>query len=369
MRVVFDLDDTICRTENRDYANSSEISAVVSKIRELRDTIPGVEIVVHTSRGMASCGGDAEAAEKKNRPTIEAWLREHGIKVDKIIFGKPLADLYVDDKAMSADDFGRAKMRVYCGFSGAKVVRIGRIMVKTAENVEQQAAWYRHAREHYRWLLQREPSHVEVVVPKVHSVTLGKLYMEFIHGFSAVTQVSPMVIMNLLDVLLNESTLEGENHLDGYAEYIESRAESIGLTTDIGDRIRKCECLKRRTFCHGDFSLMNIICTSRGYAFIDPSPKSGMDTWILDAAKLRASLAWLDRILAKYSHPRELLDNFDDYITKQELQGIVTPGTLDAIKLAEESHLIRVWYYAKKLGKQRKERELSNYYHWAYGNK
>lgn len=100
MRIVFDLDDTICRTENRDYVNSSEISAVVSKIRELRDTIPGVEIVVHTSRGMASCNGDAEAAEKKNRPTIEAWLREHGIKVDEIIFGKPLADLYVDDKAI-----------------------------------------------------------------------------------------------------------------------------------------------------------------------------------------------------------------------------------------------------------------------------
>ena len=73
MRIVFDLDDTICRTENRDYVNSSEISAVVSKIRELRDTIPGVEIVVHTSRGMASCNGDVEAAEKKNRPTIEAW--------------------------------------------------------------------------------------------------------------------------------------------------------------------------------------------------------------------------------------------------------------------------------------------------------
>ena len=85
MRIVFDLDDTICRTENRDYVNSSEISAVVSKIRELRDTIPGVEIVVHTSRGMASCNGDVEAAEKKNRPTIEAWLREHGIKVDEII--------------------------------------------------------------------------------------------------------------------------------------------------------------------------------------------------------------------------------------------------------------------------------------------
>ena len=90
---------------------------------------------------------------------------------------------------------------------------------------------------------------------------------------------------------------------------------------------------------------------------------------IFDVAKLRASLTWLDRILAKYSHPKELLDNFDDYITKQELQGLVAPGTLDAIKLAEESHLIRVWYYAKKLGKQRKERELSNYYHWAYGNK
>lgn len=82
MKIVFDLDDTICRTENRDYVNSSEISAVVSKIHELRETLPGVKIVVHTSRGMASCKGDAQVAEIKNRPVIEKWLAEHGIHVD-----------------------------------------------------------------------------------------------------------------------------------------------------------------------------------------------------------------------------------------------------------------------------------------------
>lgn len=361
MRIVFDLDDTICRTENRDYVNSSEISAVVSKIAELRETLPGAQIVVHTSRGMASCNGNVEAAEQKNRPTIEQWLADHGVEVDEIIFGKPLADLYVDDKGMSAEEFAHAKIRRYYGFSGAYVTRIGRVMIKEADNTAEQAEWYRAAQVHYE--AQRERLHNvgvgKIRVPKIHSLTLGKLYMEFIPGLSGVKGVCRQVISELTEMLAAEPTLQGENDLNAYADYIEQRAAAIGLRTDIGNRIRRNLGLRARSFCHGDFSLQNIICTKDGYALIDPSPKPGMESWILDAGKLRASLTCLDEVLARQKHDKMLVDVLDERLA------FVLPSVL----LAEESHIIRVWYYAKKLGKRAQEQQLATIYRERYGER
>lgn len=371
MKIVFDLDDTICRTENRDYVNSTEISAVVSKISELRRTLPGAQIVVHTSRGMASCNGDVEAAEQKNRPTIEQWLTAHGIEVDEIVFGKPLADLYVDDKGMSALDFSRAKVRRYYGFSGAYVTRIGRVMIKEAENAGVQAAWYREAQEHYEQRgeeLQRAGVG-RIRVPHVHSLTLGKLYMEFVQGQSGTKVVSEAMVQELTTALALEPELPGENDRDAYARYVESRAASVGLKTDIGDRIRSCEALRRRTFCHGDFSLQNIIATKDGYALIDPSPKQGMESWILDAGKLRASLTCLDYILARQDHPTALAYALDSKLVEFEVSGYIPMGAKEAVRLAEESHIIRVWYYAKKLGKKKQEQQLANQYYGRYGKR
>ena len=225
MKIVFDLDDTICRTKNRDYANSSEISAVVSKIKEIRDRLPGTEIVIHTSRGMASCNGDVEAAEKKNRPTIENWLKEHGIEVDEIIFGKPLADIYVDDKAMTALDFGEAEIDEFSGFSGAKITRIGKVVIKEAENVAAQAEWYRQAAEHYAG---RKDIAWKITVPKVYSVTLGKLYMEYMPGFPCDKHLLPFMLQEIAETVISEPELDGENDVEAYAQYVESRAEAIG---------------------------------------------------------------------------------------------------------------------------------------------
>lgn len=363
MRIVFDLDDTICRTQKRDYVNSTEISAVVSKIHELRETLPGVQIVVHTSRGMASCEGNVNAAEAKNRPTVEKWLKDHGIEVDEIIFGKPLADLYVDDKAMTAADFGRAKIRRYYGFSGATVTRIGKVMIKEATNVDEQLHWYQEAKKHYAKLEERYPLSVQPFrVPTAYSATLGKLYLQFVPGVVAAKVASEVMMHELIDVLILEPELGGVNDLDGYARYVESRAESVGVKTDIGTRIRLSKPLLRRTFYHGDFSLQNILCNSQGYTLIDPSPKQGISTWILDAGKLRASVLCLDEVLANTPHPYGLLNEIDNYIRAHEQDGTLEPGTGDAVRLACESHILRVWYYAKKLGKRKQEKQLARYY-------
>lgn len=123
MKVIIDLDDTLSKTEDRDYEHSQPIQSVIDKLGEMRETFNDVEVVLHTARGMNSCKGDVKMAEKKNRPAIERFLQRYGIKVDRIIFGKPLGDLYIDDKAMAAHDFAASTIESYRGLSGATVER------------------------------------------------------------------------------------------------------------------------------------------------------------------------------------------------------------------------------------------------------
>ena len=331
MRIVIDLDDTLSKTENRDYEHSQPIQSVIDKLDEVRATFPNVEVVLHTARGMNSCKGNVEMAEKKNRPAIERFLQRCGIKVDRIIFGKPLGDLYIDDKAMAARDFAASSIERYEGLSGATVERVGEMVIKTAENVREQAAWYEQARAY------------GIAVPAVFCVQLGKLYMEHVLGTPAYKEVDTMTLDRIVHDIRNFPALEGENDLQGYADHCEKRAEDAGVPYLLQSHdITDCGILKKRTFCHGDLSLMNIIACGYHLTYIDPSDTRGLSHWLVDAAKVRASLRWLDASLVGTKHDQRLTQYFDARFSDEELH---------AIKVLETTHFYRVLHSAKKHGR------------------
>lgn len=104
--IVIDIDDTICYTENRDFDNSIPNQPVIDKINELYDN--GWKIILFTARGGKSCN-TLEEKELKYRDITERWLKKHNVKYSKLMFGKPNADYYVDDKNISIDEFVRSK--------------------------------------------------------------------------------------------------------------------------------------------------------------------------------------------------------------------------------------------------------------------
>ena len=105
--IVMDLDDTICYTENRDFANSKPNVNVINKINELYDK--GWKIIIFTARGGKSCN-TLEEKEKKYRNITEKWLQKNNVQYDELIFGKMNADYYVDDKNMSIEEFLRSNL-------------------------------------------------------------------------------------------------------------------------------------------------------------------------------------------------------------------------------------------------------------------
>lgn len=100
---VFDLDGTICtQEESRHYHLAEPIHNVILKINNLYDS--GDKIIIFTARGMNTFGNEYDAMCEYEEMTRH-WLIENGVKFHELLFGKPAADFYVDDKAINVKDF------------------------------------------------------------------------------------------------------------------------------------------------------------------------------------------------------------------------------------------------------------------------
>jgi hypothetical protein len=104
-RLIFDLDDTLCTTQNGDYANAQPISEVIEKLKDYHRQ--GFTIVINTSRNMRTYQGNIGAINKNTLPIIIDWLARHDIPYDELYVGKPwcgFEGFYVDDKAIRPDE-------------------------------------------------------------------------------------------------------------------------------------------------------------------------------------------------------------------------------------------------------------------------
>lgn len=95
MIYAFDIDGTLCESQPGFYERATPIEDRIQKVRDLRRA--GNKVLLFTARGMAS-GRDYS---KLTTRQVHSW----NLEVDEIIFNKPVFDLLVDDKAISADGF------------------------------------------------------------------------------------------------------------------------------------------------------------------------------------------------------------------------------------------------------------------------
>lgn len=101
-----DLDETICKTVDGNYAESIPILGIVEKLREYK--AEGFEVVIYTSRNMRTFQGNTGKISAHTLPIIVDWLRQHEIPYDEIYVGKPWCGnegFYVDDKAIRPSEF------------------------------------------------------------------------------------------------------------------------------------------------------------------------------------------------------------------------------------------------------------------------
>lgn len=95
MIYIVDIDDTICKTVNKDYHNSVPYLDRIERINALYDA--GHEIHYWTARGTSS-GIDWLP---HTRIQLESW----GCKFHSVKVGKPSYDVWIDDKAIYSEDY------------------------------------------------------------------------------------------------------------------------------------------------------------------------------------------------------------------------------------------------------------------------
>lgn len=95
MIIYVDIDNTIFKTKDADYINSSPIQDRIDKINSLFDS--GNTIIYWTARGTGS-GIDWSRVTKKQ-------LKDSGAKYHELKFGKPIYDLFIDDKNINSEEY------------------------------------------------------------------------------------------------------------------------------------------------------------------------------------------------------------------------------------------------------------------------
>ena len=91
-----DIDETICRSpDDRNYSLAKPIKENIEKINSLYDT--GTTIIYWTARGTGS-GIDWRSVTEKQ---FDKW----GVKYHDLKFGKPIYDLFIDDKNINSETF------------------------------------------------------------------------------------------------------------------------------------------------------------------------------------------------------------------------------------------------------------------------
>jgi len=118
MKYIIDIDNTICYTDGSDYQHSQPDMQRIEKINQLFDQghekkhsqpdmqriekinqlfDQGHEIHYYTARG----GNSGLDWSQLTAQQLEQW----GAKHHKLIMGKPVYDVWVDDRAITAKDF------------------------------------------------------------------------------------------------------------------------------------------------------------------------------------------------------------------------------------------------------------------------
>lgn len=93
-RFCFDIDGTIC-TQTRMYNEAKPFKDIIEKINNLYDD--GNYIIIFTARGSTTKVDWREFTKKQ----LEEW----GVKYHELLFDKPAADIFIDDKAINIKDW------------------------------------------------------------------------------------------------------------------------------------------------------------------------------------------------------------------------------------------------------------------------
>jgi len=320
-RFCFDLDNTLVtfpRVKN-DYTTVEPIEKTINFVRQLK--AHGHYIIIFTARRMGT--------HKSNVPKVIAdigkitldSLIEFNIPYDEIQFGKPHADFYIDDLAVSAFDNLEKETGVYINkveprsFNSIEFKEKS-VIKRSSNGVNGEIVFYSRCplsiSKYFPKLISASPDYIEI--EKIEGNLLSKMYCN-----KLVTTQHIDMLFSALDDIHNAQYLgsysSSENFIysnysqklrERYATYDYSKFQhSKEMFKKIDEKLDEYQRLHlgKKAIVHGDFVFSNIFLTPENtLKFIDMRGKLGYELSIFgdlyyDYAKMYQSLIGYDFIL------------------------------------------------------------------------
>lgn len=329
---VFDIDDTICNNKNRDYEHAEPFTDIINKINYLYNN--GAKITLYTSRGMVSCNGDLEKIVKKNKDVLEKWLKKNKVKYTELIFGKPLGDLYVDDKAMNVREFANQEFCKLSGHSGYSVIRIGNIVKKemSEENAKKLDDWYKCSIG-----IAKSPKRI--------SNLYTTMYLEYIDGKNANDIMSKKLLNKIIEQILEFKKVKYNSfNKDKVIKSIEKHKskdkEWNRLVNECIEMVKSIDFEKYASLSHYDFTLANTIVKDDDIYLLDSLFDKEASSYLLDFAKLKMSL---DGYEERFCNGKKINKKYSRILTRK----LKRLGIYKEVSILELMWVIRLYNYNK----------------------
>ena len=99
-RICIDLDGVIAELKlpGQSYGDVGVVPGAVEKLRALKES--GHYLILNTARHMKTCNGNVGLVQARVGKQTLDWLAKHEVPYDEVFFGKPWAQIYLDDNAM-----------------------------------------------------------------------------------------------------------------------------------------------------------------------------------------------------------------------------------------------------------------------------
>jgi capsule biosynthesis phosphatase len=322
LRICFDLDNTLVTFPKikNDYSTVEPIHKNIQLLKYLKSL--NHTIIIYTARRMKTCNGNiGKVLSNIGKITFET-LESFDIPFDEIYFGKPQADVYIDDLAVNCFDNIEKELGFYMENIEPRSFNtiennVMNVITKKSDDLSGEIYYYKNIpislKDFFPLFIDSSEDSKWFKIEKVTGLVLSNLYL------SELLKENTLIdVMNSINILHNTKNLENNNDeiniYDNYSNKLRQRYETYDYSKFKNSKELYESLLNelfvyengnkgKKTIIHGDPVFTNIIVNNYGkIKFIDMRGKIGKKLTIYgdemyDWAKLYQSLIGYDSIL------------------------------------------------------------------------
>lgn len=341
-RICFDLDNLLVTYPKikYDYTTVEPIEKNINFLKYIKSF--GHTIIIYTSRGMKDHNSNMSKILCNIGKITFDTLEKYNIPFDEIYFGKPYADVYIDNLATNRYENLEKELGFYMDninprdYNQLEKNTI-EIYTKKSNDLSGEIYYYQNIpvviKDLFPLFLDYDPSNKWYTIEKIQGITVTNLFLSELLTTDTLIHIMKS-IKRIQQVDIKDYNIDNLNIYDNYANKLEKRYKSYDYSKfknhkEIYNYLFEELTLYEKNnkgnsvIIHGDTVMTNILINNFGkIKFIDMRGKLGdqltiCGDFLYDWAKLYQSLIGYDKILMNKNinekYEKSMLNTFENY--------------------------------------------------------